>query len=140
MLDNSPAEVEDAVEATLEIALFSATVATVESLPMVESESFVPESSPEFGTEVGFSVEVLEESVLASVSAETTFPPKTMKAATATEATPTLSLRTENRSRLSAFARFNLRLAFLSMNISPFFKYSLTTYYAIFNHLMFKNI
>ena len=85
-----------------------------------ESESFAPESSPESGTEVVFSVEVLEESVLANVSAETTFPPKNMKAATATEATPTLNLRTEYRSRFSALARFNLRLAFLSMNISPF--------------------
>ena len=122
MLDRSSAEVEDAVDAALETALLSATVATVEFFSMAdsESESFAPESSPESGTEVVFSVEVLEESVLANVSAETTFPPKNMKAATATEATPTLNLRTEYRSRFSALARFNLRLAFLSMNISPF--------------------
>ena len=122
LLDRSSAEVEDAVDAALETALLSATVATVEFFSMAdsESESFAPESSPESGTEVVFSVEVLEESVLANVSAETTFPPKNMKAATATEATPTLNLRTEYRSRFSALARFNLRLAFLSMNISPF--------------------
>ena len=122
MLDRSSAEVEDAVDAALETALLSATVATVEFFSMAdsESESLAPESSPESGTEVVFSVEVLEESVLANVSAETTFPPKNMKAATATEATPTLNLRTEYRSRFSALARFNLRLAFLSMNISPF--------------------
>ena len=122
MLDESSAEVEDTVDVALETALLSATVVTVESLPTADSESSILEFFPESGTEVVFSVEVLEESAVASVSAETTFPPKNMKAATATEATPALNLRTEYRSRFSALALRNLRRAFLSINISPFLK------------------
>ncbi|RSI74988.1 hypothetical protein D8856_09730 [Streptococcus mitis] len=109
-----------------------ATVSAAEVASAADLEVSGPDFPSDSGTVSFFSVEVLGESVLASVLAATAFPPKNMKAATATEATPTLNLRTEYRSRFSALALYNLRRAFLSMNVSPCFKYSPTTYYAIF--------
>ena len=68
-----------------------------------------------------FSVEAIEESVLTTVSAATVFLPKNIKAATATEATPTLNLRTEYRRRFSPLTLCNLRRSFFPIMNSPCF-------------------